>query len=144
MADLFGGSLFDDFRRLQQEMDDLFGSRPRTASIRAGGLGAYPPINVGSTPEKVDVYIFAAGLDPKSIDLSIQKNLLTISGSRDIPAQDDVDYYRRERFSGEFRRAVTLPDDVDSEHAKAKYRDGVLHISVARKESSRPRRIDVN
>jgi HSP20 family protein len=48
-----------------------------------------------------------------------------------------------ERFDGRFRRVVTLPDDVDPNAVDAKYRDGVLRISIARKQSAQPRRITV-
>ncbi len=58
----FEGSLFDDFRRMEREMDELFGSGPWPAGIRAVARGTYPPINVGSTSDQVDVYMFAAGI----------------------------------------------------------------------------------
>jgi hypothetical protein len=69
-------SLFDQFRRLENQMDQLFSYSPWPAGIRAVQRGTFPPLNVGSTPERVDVYVFAANLDPKKLDLSIQQNLL--------------------------------------------------------------------
>jgi HSP20 family protein len=143
MADLFGSGLYDQFRHLQQEMDDLFGRWPASTGIRSAVRGAYPPVNVGSTPDAVDVYVFAAGLDSKSVDLTIEKNLLTVSGKREVPVNDGAQYYRRERFSGEFRRVITLPDEVDPERANASYRDGILRITVPRLESARPRQIQI-
>ena len=104
--------------------------------------GTFPPINVGATPEKVDVYLFAAGLDPKSLDISIQQNLLAVSGSRRVTVNEEAEYYRRERFDGDFRRVIQLPDDVDPDRVDAKYRDGVLQITVQRRESARPRQIE--
>ena len=92
----------------------------------------------------MDVYLFAANLEPKSLDLSIQQNLLTVSGTRNVEANEQAQNYRRERFDGEFRRVITLPDDVDPERVEAKYRDGVLQITIQRHESSRPRQITVN
>jgi HSP20 family protein len=143
MADLFGSGLYDQFRQLQQEMDDLFGLRPASTGIRSPVRGAYPPVNVGSTPEAVEVYVFAAGVDPKSVELTIEKNLLTVAGKREVPVNDGAQYYRRERFSGEFRRVITLPDEVDAERANARYRDGILRITVPRLESARPRQIEI-
>jgi HSP20 family protein len=137
-------SLFDEFRRLENQMDQLFGSSPWPAGLRAVQRGTFPPLNVGATPERVDVYLFAANLDPKSLDLSIQQNLLAVSGSRKVEVNENADYYRRERFDGEFRRVITLPDDVDPERVEAKYRDGVLQITIQRRESARPRQITVN
>ena len=140
----FDTSLFDEFRRLEGEMDQLFGRGSLPAGIRATRRGTFPPVNVGATPERVDVYLFAAGLDPKSLDISIQQNLLAVSGDRKVPVDEAADYYRQERFDGEFRRVITLPDDVDPDRVDAKYRDGVLQITVQRREAARPRQITVN
>ena len=137
-------SLFDEFRRLENQMDQLFGSSPWPAGLRAVQRGTFPPLNVGATPERVDVYLFAANLDPKSLDLSIQQNLLAVSGSRQVEVNENADYYRRERFDGDFRRVITLPDDVDPERVEAKYRDGILQITIQRRESAQPRQITVN
>ncbi len=138
------GSLFDQFRRLQEEIDGLFDPGPATAGIRSVARGTFPPINVGATPDKLEVYLFAAGLDPKKLQLSLQQNLLTVTGERQAPPSEAATYYRRERFNGEFRRVITLPDDVDPDRVEARYRDGVLHISVSRKEAAKPRTIPLN
>lgn len=140
----FDSGLGDELRRLENEVDQLFGSSAWPAGIRSVRRGTFPPINVGATPERVDVYLFAAGLDPKSLDLSIQQNLLAVSGSRKVEAREDAEYYRRERFDGDFRRVISLPEDVDPDRVEAKYRDGVLQITVRRREAARPRQITVN
>jgi len=140
----FDTTLIDDFRRLEDEMDQLLGRWPLPAGIRAVRRGSFPPINVGSTTDRVDVYLFAAGLDPKGLDISIQQNLLTVAGNRKVPVNREADYYRQERFDGGFRRVIALPDDVDPDRVEAKYRDGVLHITVQRRESVRPRQIEVH
>ena len=140
----FDRNWFEDFRRLETEVDQLLSRSSWPAGIRAVRRGTFPPINVGSTPERVDVYLFAAGLDPKSLDISIQQNLLAISGGRKVPVNEQADYYRRERYDGEFRRVITLPDDVDPDRVEAKYRDGVLHITVQRREAAKPRQIQVH
>ncbi|QBQ53386.1 Hsp20/alpha crystallin family protein [Nitrosococcus wardiae] len=139
----FEAGLFDDFRRLEQEMDQLFGATPWPSGIRAVERGAYPPVNVGSTPDQVDVYLFAAGLDPKSLDISIQQNLLTVAGERQLSTEEGVNYYRKERFDGAFCRVVTLPEEVDPDQVSARYRDGVLHVTIQRRESAKPRQIEV-
>ncbi|TLY78779.1 MAG: Hsp20/alpha crystallin family protein, partial [Gammaproteobacteria bacterium] len=53
-------------------------------------------------------------------------------------------YYRQERFGGEFRRVISLPEDVDPERVEAKYRDGIVQITVHRRESARPRQIEIH
>jgi HSP20 family protein len=139
----FEGGMFDDFMRMQRELDQAFGQLSWPTTIRSVPRGSFPPINVGATAERVDVYLFAAGLDPKTIDISIQQNLLSIAGERPISAQENAVYYRNERFSGEFRRVISLPDDVDPDKVDAQYRDGVLHVSIRRQEVSQPRRIEI-
>ena len=140
----FDGGVLNELRRFEGEIDQLFGRGSRPAGIRAVRRGTFPPINVGSTPERVDVYLFAAGLDPKSLDFSIQQNLLAVAGSRKVEVSPEAEYYRRERYDGEFRRVITLPDDVDPDKVEAKYRDGVLQITIQRREANRPRQITVN
>lgn len=140
----FDTDLFDQFRRLESEMGQLFGHSPWPAGIRSVQRGSFPPINVGATPDRVEVYLFAAGLDAKKLELSIQQNLLSVSGSRKIEANENAEYYRRERCDGDFRRVITLPDDVDPERVDAKYRDGVLQITIQRREAARPRQITVS
>jgi HSP20 family protein len=139
----FEGSLFDDLRRMQQEVEEMFGSRVWPAGIRSVARGTYPPINVGGTAEAVDVYLFAAGLDPAKLDISLQQNVLTVAGERKLELPEDVDYYRRERFTGAFKRVIALPDDVDPDKVDARYVDGILHIAIQRREAARPRQIQV-
>lgn len=135
--------LFDEYRRWEAEMDQLLGRTAYPVGIRAVPRGTFPPINVGSTPERVDVYVFAAGVDPKSIDVSIQQNLLTVAGNRRVPVANEAEYYRRERFDGEFRRVIALPEDVDPNRVDARYRDGVLQVTVQRRTAARPRQVEV-
>lgn len=137
------GALFDDFRRMEQQLEELFGRGSLLPGIRSVARGTFPPINVGATAEKVDVYLFTPGIDPQSLDVSIQQNLLTVSGERKDAAQENAKYYRKERYQGEFRRVITLPEDIDQEKVEAKYVDGVLHICVHRREASKPRKIEI-
>jgi len=139
----FEGNLFDDLMRIQEEMERISGPRAWPTGIRSVARGTYPPINLGATSEGVDVYLFAAGLDPKTLDISIQQNLLTVAGERNLEIPENVEHYRRERFSGPFRRVISLPEDVDPEKVDALYVDGVLHIAIQRREASRPRQIEV-
>jgi len=139
----FDGGLFDEFRRLEREMDQLFGAGSWPSGIRSVARGTYPPINIGSTPDQVDIYLFASGVDPKSLEISIQKNLLTIDGERRLITEEGASYFRKERFDDAFHRVVTLPDDVDPEKVEASYMDGVLRITVRRRETAKPRQIEV-
>ncbi|AGA92273.1 molecular chaperone (small heat shock protein) [Thioflavicoccus mobilis 8321] len=139
----FENDLFGQLERMRREMDALFSGRPGPSGIRSVASGTYPAINVGAGPERVDIYLFVAGIDPKGLDISLQQNLLSIAGTRRAEAPDQVQYYRRERFTGDFRRVISLPEDVDPDKVNARYRDGVLHITVERREEVRPRQIEV-
>ena len=142
LTDLERG-LFDEFRRVQQDLDQAFGALPLRTSIR-GGLRAWPPVNIGATPEQVDIYVFAPGMDPASLDISMQENVLSISGKRSEEVPEGTRVLVQERFQGEFQRVLSLPEDVDPDQVDARYHDGVLRITVKRRESSRPRQIQVN
>jgi HSP20 family protein len=145
-ASMMYPNAFGDFDRLRRELDDLFGLAGMPSSIRSAAPGAFPALNIGHTPASIEIYAFAPGIDPKQIDVTIDRGVMTISGERqsDLPENDPkVNVYGNERFAGRFRRAVTLPDDIDPGKVEASYRDGVLRVSVARRESALPKRINV-
>jgi HSP20 family protein len=142
----YSGDLFADFDALQRQVDQLLGVRGWPSSIRAADRGAFPAINMGSSADALEIYAFAPGIDPAKLELTVDRGVLTIAGERatEIPAEDEkVSVFAHERFSGAFRRVVSLPEDVDSARVEATYRDGVLSIALPKRESSKPRRIDV-
>ncbi|HEY3729745.1 MAG TPA: Hsp20/alpha crystallin family protein [Steroidobacteraceae bacterium] len=137
-------SLLDGFWRLHQQMDQLLGDTVGAeGDIRSLPRGSFPAINVVQTPEALQVYVFAPGIDPKKLEVSVQQGLLTVAGQRQLPVDQNVSYYRQERFTGQFRRAVALGDDIDPEHVEARYRDGIVQIRLQRRESAMPRQIEV-
>jgi HSP20 family protein len=142
----FAGSLSPELTRLQQQLEEIF--QPAGVSgIRSLGRGAFPQVNIGSTAESVEVIAFAPGIDPKEMEITIDRGLLSLAGERrsDTPqAQQDADTYAQERFAGKFRRVISLPEDADPTRVEATSRDGILHVSVAKRESSKPRQISVN
>ena len=134
---------FDQFEHMRREMDEMLGTWGSPLGIRSVAAGSYPAINVGASSTQVDVYVFVAGVDPKSLDISLHQNLLTVSGERNIKIPEGAQAYRQERFTGSFSRAITLPDDVDPEKVSADYRNGVLHVTIQRNEELQPRKIEV-
>ena len=139
-------SLFGQFERLRRELDDVFGVSGLPSSIRSVAPGTVPAVNVGRTPSSVEIYAFAPGLDASKIAVTLDRGVLRIAGERasGIPESDrHVQVYTRERGTGSFTRAISLPEDVDSSQVNANYRDGVLHVSIARLESAQPKRITV-
>ncbi|RYF43319.1 MAG: Hsp20/alpha crystallin family protein [Comamonadaceae bacterium] len=138
--------LLSQLQRLRRPFDPSFFPE-ESSSIRALSGSPFPIINVGSTPDTVEVMALAPGLDPQALELTIDRGLLILAGERqsDLPAGTQrVSTYARERFSGAFRRVVSLPDDVDGSRVDATYRDGILRVTLAKQESSKPRRIEIN
>ena len=140
---LFPRDVLSELERLQREMQQNLEMSP---SIRGISRSGFPAINVGSTPKSVEIYAFAPGVEPASIDVHLEKGVLTIIGERpSLPPPADVQTTTHidERFSGRFRRVVSLPDDINPNAVRAKYRDGVLQISIQRLEATQPRRITI-
>lgn len=140
---LFPRDILAELDRLHSEVQRAFDISP---SIRGLGRGTYPALNVGSTPEALQVYAFAPGLDPATVDVSLDRGVLSISGERktSLPAANEkAQVHINERFRGKFQRVVSLPDDVDPSRVSASYRDGILHIEIKRREESQPRRVTI-
>lgn len=140
---LFPRDVLAELDRLQREVQTAFDVSP---SIRGLGRGGFPALNVGSTAQSIEVYAFAPGLDPASLDVNLDKGVLSIAGERkpELPRPDaKTAIHINERFSGRFRRVITLPDDADPDGVSAQYRDGLIHIRVKRRAEAQPRRINI-
>lgn len=142
----FPRDLFAEFDRLQQQMEQMFRTDGASTGIRATARGAFPPVNIGDTRETVEVLAFAPGIERESLQLFIDKGLLTIAGERKDEIPDDNErfsVYAQERFAGPFRRVISLSEEADPDRVEASYRDGVLRVSVRKRESTIPRRVEV-
>lgn len=138
--------LYDQLDVIQRLLSRSLGTEGAPGGIRSAAYGAFPEINVGRTPTSVEVFAFAPGVDASSLDVTIERNLLKVSGTRAsaIPHRDaKLHLYANERPDGRFSRAVTLPDDVDPTKVEARCRDGILRISIALSASAQPQRIAV-
>ena len=139
----FPRDVLAELDRLQRSMHRAFEFSP---SIRGIARGGYPAINVGGTTQSVEVYAFAPGLQAETIDLKLEKGVLSIAGERkaDLPAVNEkASVHVNERFAGRFHRVVTLTDDLDPNAVRARYRDGLLHVSIKRREAAQPRKINI-
>lgn len=138
--------LFGDLDRLSRELGAAF--EPATG-MRSSSRGGFPAINIGTTPEVVDIHAFTPGVDPASIDIQLERGLLSLSGERKTdPARANGDpqttQHLNERFAGRFRRVISLPDDIDPDGIDATCTHGVLRISLKRRAAAQPRRIEVH
>ncbi len=135
---------FSDLDRVRGEFDAMFGWGGTSRAIRSTAGSSYPPLNVGHSPQAVDVHVFAPGIDASRTEVTLDRGVLTIAGERanDLPPESPkTSVHGRERYSGKFRRTISLPDDVDPNQVSATYRDGVLHVSLRRREAVQPQRI---
>ena len=140
---LFPYDIFSEMDRLQRAMQEVF---EPSFNIRGIGRGGFPTLNIGDTADSLEIYAFAPGLDPDKIEINVERSTLSISGERksDLQELDEKStFHFNERFSGSFRRVVNLPEDIDPENISANYRDGVLRISIKRRQSAVPKRISV-
>ncbi|SAL37588.1 Hsp20/alpha crystallin family protein [Caballeronia telluris] len=145
MSDLyFTSDLFGDFDRVQRQMSALLGNLP--SSIRSTRANAFPQLNIGSTDDSIEIVAFVPGVDPASLDVTVDKGTLTISGERkpsEASTEGETRTYAKERFFGNFRRVIELPQNVDPDKVGARYSNGTLAISVGKREASKPRAIAI-
>ncbi len=144
--DLYG-DLFGELNRLHESFLDQNFRTGGASSIRALPRRAFPVINVGSTSDAIEVLALAPGIAPAELQITIDKGLLVIAGERtgDIPTgNQNVAIYAQERFKGSFRRVISLPEDADAGKISASCRDGMLRVTIPRREASKPRRVSVN
>jgi len=85
------------------------------------------------------------GIDPKDVDIRLENNVLTLRGERKVDTDVQRDnYHRVERAYGSFTRSFTLPSVVDQEHIKADYKDGVLKVTLPKREEAKPKQINIS
>ncbi len=134
--------LLGDFSRLSEELDRLFEIGLPLSDIRSVPRGTFPPVNVIETKEGVSLQAYIPGADPKKIEITFHDNALTIKGERDTTYKGN--FHRRERFNGTFTRIIGLPEGLDPDKIKAQYRDGVLLVTIDKKEEQKPKQITVS
>ncbi|MAB10849.1 Hsp20/alpha crystallin family protein [Hyphomonas sp.] len=132
-----GFSPFAEMRRLQADMNRLFGATSRRAA-------SFPAVNIYQNDDALLLTAELPGLSEEAIDLSVFDDEITLSASIEDAEDDSVHWYRRERPRGRFSRTISLPFRVDPEQVEARFQNGVLEIEVKRPEDEKPRRIAIN
>lgn len=133
--------LMDQWKR---EMDRLFADfTGRTASSYRTGV--FPALNVSEDIENLYVSSELPAMEPDDVEISVEGDTLTLRGERKLPeAGEGVNYHRREREGGRFRRIITLPARIDPNGVRAAFKNGVLNIVLPKAAEARPRQIKVN
>lgn len=99
-----------------------------------------PAVNVKETEESFELEVAAPGMDKKDFKIEIEDGVLCISSEKEVKNEqkdEKGNYIRREFSYQSFRRAFTLPDSVNTEKVEAKYKDGILHVSIPKREEAK-------
>ena len=135
---------FRDLMGIQSELNRLFG---RTYGGESGGAtsGAWvPPLDIYETKEKFVVTVELPGIEPDSVDVSVEDSTLTIRGERSFTNEVDEDsYHRVERRYGSFVRSLSLPQTARADAIEASFDKGVLTIEIPKAEEAKPRKISI-
>jgi HSP20 family protein len=136
---------FRELRGLQDEMNRLFLTNFSRTEDRDLVRGAWSPsVDIFETKDHLVLEAELAGLKPEDVEISIENNTLTLHGERKFEKKDEGDnFHRVERSYGTFTRSFTLPPTVSTENANAEFADGVLRLSLAKREEAKPRRIEI-
>ncbi|MEM5789690.1 MAG: Hsp20/alpha crystallin family protein [Syntrophobacteraceae bacterium] len=135
-------NVLDDFERARRQMDRLVSAFTGSG---AGPIvsGVFPPLTIREDGDKMCVEAEIPGIKPEDIQISVHGKTLTLSGERKAEENDDANYHRRERKWGSFSKAITLPDQVNSEGVMAECKNGVLKIVLPRAEHAKPKKIEI-
>jgi HSP20 family protein len=127
---------------LRREIDKLFDDTFRNLARPLGNEfteGVFAPkIDISGSATEYTVSVELPGIEEKDIELEVYEDVLSVKAQREHESKSEgedgkKDYYRIERHYGMFQRALRLPEDADAANIAANYKNGVLHISIARK-----------
>ena len=130
---------------LQEQVNRLFGNVLEHAGEESNLTSWAPAVDIYETEQELVVKADLPDVDPKELDIRVKNNLLTIRGERKFEKKvNDENYLRVERAYGSFSRSFSLANTVNSEAIKADYQDGVLTLTIPKREEAKPKQIKVN
>ena len=139
---------YDPFRELRGLQDEI--NRAFSSNFSRGGdneltRGAWSPnVDIYENKDQIVLEAELPGMRPDDVDISIENNVLTLHGERKFEKKDDNDnFHRVERSYGSFTRSFTLPPTVAADTADATFDNGLLRLTLAKREEAKPRRIEV-
>jgi HSP20 family protein len=123
--------------RLRRELDQGFESATHDASWT-------PAVDIHEEAKQFVVHADLPGVKPADIEITAEKGVLALRGSRNFEQKNDDGLYSRvERVTGKFVRSFTLPENVATDQIKAQFKDGVLELTIPKIAKPEPRRIEV-
>jgi HSP20 family protein len=137
---------FDRWAMLRDEMNSLFDLPMMSGLARQAQLfsGWTPPLDLYQTSDNVIAVIELPGMRKEDIDISLHDGMLTISGERTTSSGNGEGAERTERFTGKFRRSISLPTRVEASKVSATYKDGILTVTLPKAEEAKPKKVEVN
>jgi HSP20 family protein len=137
------GNTLQEFERLQNEMNRLWG-KVSGAPTQMERARIFPPVAVSEDNDYLYVRAELPGVETNQLDLSVVNDQLILRGERKTADEGEkVNYHRREREEGIFRRVITLPAKVNNEKVEARTKNGILTIKMAKAEEVKPRPIEI-
>ena len=141
-------SRFEPFRgvsSLQDQVNRLLSEAFDRSSGEANLTAWAPAVDIYETEHELVVKADLPDVKPEDLDIRVENNILTIRGQRRFEKKVNEDNYLRvERAYGSFSRSFSLANTVNTEAIKADYKDGVLSLSVPKREEAKPKQIKVN
>jgi HSP20 family protein len=138
---------WDPWRELagfERQFDELFG-RGRAGSRGQGMSTWVPALDVHQDGDTMVIRAEIAGVDPDNVEITIDDDVLTMSGKREDDRKvEEGQWIRRERVTGQFRRSISLPPGVDPDKVKAAAKHGVIEIRVPRPSPAEPHRVQLS
>jgi HSP20 family protein len=137
---------FRDLRSLQDEVNRLFSTNlSRVFGDEGIARGAWnPTVDIYENKDQIVIEAELPGMNREDFDLSFENNVITLRGERKFEKKDESDnYHRVERSYGSFTRSFTLPPTVSGEGISAEYRNGVLRVTLPKREEVKARRIEI-
>jgi len=108
------------------------------------GSGTYPPMNVFRKGDDLIIITEVPGIKKSDLTVQVKGSTVRLSGTKSVTYTEKAGVHRRERLSGRFDRALTLPVEIDANGVKAECRDGVLALFLPRAAHDKPKSIPVN
>ena len=131
--------------RVDRELDRFFGNWFAPFEVFRTDEVLAPSLDVEETENEVVVKAELPGLTDKDIDVSVVDDTLTIKGEKKHDKEEKGKHYHLvERRYGSFQRCVRLPSSVNSKKASARFKDGVLEITLPKSEEAKPKKIEIN
>jgi HSP20 family protein len=130
---------------LQEQFNRLFSDAFERTGEESNLTSWAPAVDIFETEHELVVKADVPDVDPKDLDIRVENNILTIRGERKFEKKvDENNYLRVERAYGSFARSFTLANTVNAEAIKADYQNGVLTLSIPKREEAKPKQIKVN